>query len=330
MTTAINPSRRTALLAIASTASALAAPWAFAADSDRPISLVVGYAAGGSVDAIARLIASPLSKRLGQSIVVENYGGAGGSIGASRVAKARPDGYTLMVGSGSEVAIAWAVNPTLQYNGLKDLAPIGLISTSPMVLVGNNGIPAKDMAGLIQYGKAHPGKLSLATSGVGTPQHLLLEYMNRKLAMDILHVPYRSAASIIQDVIGGRVNLSILTLSTAQPYIASKQLQAYAVTGDTAAPALPGVPPITQTPELKGEIFDLWFGLLAPVGIPDTQVTRLNEALNEVLQQPEVREALEKQGMTASAGTAADFGTYINADSQKYQKIIKEAGIVVN
>jgi tripartite-type tricarboxylate transporter receptor subunit TctC len=329
MTSPLNRSRRSALITIACCASALAVPRVFAADSDKPISLMVGYAAGGSVDAIARLIAGPLSQRLGQPIVVENYGGAGGSIGASRVAKAPADGSTLMVGSGSEVAIAWAVNPSLPYNGLKDLQPIGLISASPMVLVGNNKLPARDLASLIQYGKTHPGKLSLATSGVGTPQHLLLEYMNRKLGMDILHVPYRSAASIIQDVIGGRVDLSILTLSTAQPYIESKQLQAYAVTGESPAAALPGVPSITQTPELRGKIFDLWFGLLAPAGLPAAQVTRINKALNEVLQLPEIRQALEKQGMIASPGTAAEFAAYTRADSEKYQKIIKQANIVV-
>jgi tripartite-type tricarboxylate transporter receptor subunit TctC len=324
------PSRRVVIAALLATAALVETSPARAAWPDKPITLVVGYAAGGSVDAVARLVSTPLSKRLGQPIVIENTGGAGGALGATRVAKAPADGYTLMVGSGSEVAIAWATNPNLKYNGLTDLAPVGLISTSPMVLVGNNTVAAPDMAGLLQYGKANRGKLSLATSGVGTPQHLLLEYVNRKAGADILHVPYRSAASIVQDVIGGRVDLSILTLSTAQPFIASGQLRAYAVTGDEPAAALPGVPAITKSPALKGEVFDLWFGMLAPAGVPAGIIARVNTELNEVLKQPEVREALVKQGMSVAAGTPAQFGAYIKADSQKYQKIIKEAGIVVN
>jgi tripartite-type tricarboxylate transporter receptor subunit TctC len=327
--TSSNIARRTLLAALPAAALVHVAP-AWAAWPEKSITLVVGYAAGGSVDAVARLIATPLSKRLGQSIVIENLGGAGGALGASRVAKAPADGYTLMVGSGSEVAIAWATNPNLKYNGLTDLAPIGLISTSPMVLVGNKTVPPTDMAGLLQYGRANRGKLSLATSGVGTPQHLLLEYINRKASTDILHVPYRSAASIVQDVIGGRVDLSILTLSTAQPFITSGQLRAYAVTGNEPVASLPGVPAITQNAALKDEIFDLWFGLLAPAGVPATTIARLNSELNEVLKQPDVREALAKQEMAVSPGTAAEFGAYVKTDSDKYQKIIKQAGIVVN
>lgn len=330
MKTSTKASRRVAIAALLSTACVFGMTPAWAAWPEKPITLVVGYAAGGSVDAVARLISTPLSRRLGQSIVIENLGGAGGALGATRAAKSPADGYTLMVGSGSEVAIAWATNPNLKYNGLTDLAPVGLISTSPMVLVGNKTVPASDMAGLLQYGTTHRGKLSLATSGVGTPQHLLLEYINRKTSTDILHVPYRSAASIVQDVIGGRVDLSILTLSTAQPFIASGQLRAYAVTGNEPAAALPGVPAITKTPALKDEVFDLWFGLLAPAGVPSEIIARVNTELNEVLKQPELREALLKQGMSVSPGTPAQFGAYIKADSQKYQKIIREAGIVVN
>lgn len=322
---------RRAVLAMATAAlSSTFAPAASAAWPEKSITLVVGYAAGGSVDAMARLIGTPLSQRLGQPIVIENVGGAGGAIGAARVARAPADGYTFMVGSGSEVAIAWAVNPSLKYNGLTDLAPVGLISTSPMVLVGNKGVPASNLAGLLQYGKANRGKLSMATSGVGTPQHLLLEYINRKTGTDILHVPYRSASSIVQDVVGGRVELSILTLTTALPFIQSGQLQAFAVTGKEGSSALPGVPPLTQYPLLKDDAFDLWFGLLAPAGVPAATIERVNKELNAVLQQPDVIDALKKQGMSVGAGTAAQFGAYIKADSAKYQKIIKEAAISVN
>jgi tripartite-type tricarboxylate transporter receptor subunit TctC len=323
-------SRRTVLALVATALSFAMAPAASAAWPEKPITLIVGYAAGGSVDAMARLIATPLSQRLGQPIVVENQGGAGGAIGAARTARAAGDGYTMMVGSGSEVSIAWAVNPSLKYNGLTDLAPVGLISTSPMVLVGNKGVPASNLNSLLQYSKANRGKLTMATSGIGTPQHLLLEYIDRKTGADILHVPYRSASSIVQDVIGGRVDLSILTLSTALPFISSGQLQAFAVTGKEKSAALPGVPPLAQHQLLKEDAFDLWFGLLAPSGVPRAIIERVNKDLNAVLQQPDVVDAMKKQGMSVGAGTPAQFGAYIKADSAKYQKIIKEAGISVN
>lgn len=305
-------------------------PAALAAWPEKPITFVVGYAPGGSVDAVARLVSTQLSKKLGQPIVIENLAGAGGSIGAARVVRSAPDGYTFLIGSGSEVAIAWAVNPNIKYNGLTNLAPVGLIAKSPMVLVGNKDVPATDLKGLMQYSKANKGKLSLATSGIGTPQHLLLEYINRKTSADILHVPYRASASIVQDVIGDRVNLSILTLSTAQPFIESGQLRAYAVTGDKPAAALPNLPTLSQVETLKNDSFDLWFGILAPAGVAASTIDRVNRELNDVLAQPEVRVALAKQGMEVAAGTPAQFGAYIKADSSKYQKIIKDAGIVVN
>lgn len=328
--TSTSIARRTLIAAGAAVLSLGLMPFAHAAWPEKPITIVVGYAAGGSVDAVARLISTPLSQRLGQSVVIENVGGAGGAVGAAKVARASTDGYTFMVGSGSEVAIAWAVNPALKYNGLNDLAPVGLISTSPMVLVGNKSVPANTLSALLQYGKANRGKLSLATSGVGTPLHLLLEYINRKTGTDILHVPYRSASSIIQDVIGGRVDLSILTLSTALPFISSGQLQAFAVTGKEAAPALPAVPPLAQQATLQEDAFDLWFGMLAPAGVPQPLIDRMNKELNAVLQQPDVIDALKKQGMTPSSGTVGQFGSYIRADSAKYQRIIKDAGITVN
>lgn len=305
------------------------APAAYAAWPEKPITLVVGYAAGGSVDAMARMVAQPLSERLGQPVVIENVGGAGGAIGAARVARSAPDGYTLMVGSGSEVAIAWAVNPSLKYNGLTDLTPIGLISTSPMVLVANSGVAVSTLDELLAYAKAHPGKLSLATSGVGTPQHLMLEYMNRRAGIDILHVPYRSASSIATDVIGGRVDLSILTLSTALPFIETGKMKSLAVTGTSASPLLPKVPTLSGNARLKGADFDLWFGLLAPGGLPAPMVERLHRELQAVLQRPDVQDSIRKQGMQAATMTSAQFADYVRADSAKYQRIIKDADITV-
>lgn len=331
MLSSIRPSLgRSVLKFLVGAASLAAASSAWAAWPEKPITLVVGYAAGGSVDAVARLVSAPLAERLGQSIVIENVGGAGGSIGATRTAQSAPDGYTFMIGSGSEVAIAWAVNPALKYNGLVDLAPVGLISTSPMVLVGNSKLPVNDLNGLLALAGTKADGLSLATSGVGTPQHLLLEYVNKKTGANILHVPYRSASSILQDVIGGRVDMSILTLSTALPYISSGQLKAFAVTGREPVDTLPGVAPLTQNAKLKDDVFDLWFGMLAPKGVDESIIKKMNQELNAVLQEPKVVRDLKKQGMAVAAGTPAEFGAYIKADSAKYQNIIKDAGITVS
>lgn len=314
-----------ALMAMGLTPPAFSATWPV-----KPITLYVGYAPGGSVDAMARLVQPELAKRLGQPVVIENIGGAGGTIGAARAARAPTDGYTFLVGSGSEVAIAWAVNPSLKYNGLKDFAPVGLISSSTLVLVGNPSVPAKDFASLIQYSKANRDKLSLATSGVGTPQHLLLEYINNKTGGEILHVPYRSASTIVQDVIGGRVDLSLLTLSTALPFVQSGKLRAYAITTEASEPSLPGIPSISSLPELKGESFDVWFGLLAPTGTPSHVIERMNSELNSVLQLPEVQAGLRKQAMHVVPGTSSQFSDFVKKDSAKYQRIVKESKIVVN
>ncbi len=291
--------------------------------------MVVSYNAGGSVDYVARLIAPALSQRLGQAIVIENVGGASGAIGAGRVVRSASDGYTLMLGSGSEVAIAWAVNPSLKYNGITDLTPISLIGTSPMVLVGNTTVPARTLDELLAYSKAHPGKLNLATSGVGTPQHLLLEYINRRTGSNIVHIPYRSASSILTDVLGDRVDLSILTLTTALSYLKSGKLQGYAVTGANASPILPKLLPLGKHTKLSGANFSHWFGLLAPAGLPGPITERIHRELAVVLQQPNIRDSLRKQGIDIAPSTPAQFAEFVKADSTKYQHIIKEADISV-
>lgn len=302
---------------------------AAAAWPNKPITMVVSYGAGGSVDYIARLLAPKLAQRLGQEIIVKNVGGAAGSIGATQVAKSAPDGYTLMLGSGSEVAIAWAVNPDLKYNGLEDLAAIALVGTSPMVIVGNTEVPAKNLDGLLDHARANPGALSLATSGVGTPQHLLLEYINRRAKVDVLHVPYRSAGSILSDVMGGRVDLSILTLTTALAQLEGGKLQAYALTGKDRMDVLAGTPVLEENAALKGADFSLWFGLLAPKGTPEDIVDRLNREVNALLEDPSIQKSLKEQGLGAGGGTPDAFADFIKKDSEKYQQIIKSANIVV-
>lgn len=301
-----------------------------AAYPDKPINLIVGYGAGGSVDYIARKVAAGLEKQLGRQVVVQNFGGASGSIGAGKVVNAVPDGYTLLLGSGSEVAIAWQVNPALQYNGLKNLTPIALIATSPMVLLGNNQLSVNNLNELIEYSKKSPTNMTMATSGVGTPQDLLRAYINNTANTKIENIPYRSAQSIFTDVISGRVDLSILTLSSALPYMASNQLKGFAVTGSKRSDAVPNLPTLAENKDLAGANFGLWFGLLGPANLPKNIVEKLNKAVGEVVKDPALIADFKKQDLLIETGSANDFSGFVKTDADKYKNIIDKNNIRVN
>lgn len=326
----INFSRRVAWRGvIAACAMSCMTGLAFGAWPERPISLIVSYPAGGSVDYVARLIAPALGKKLGQQVIIENVSGAAGTIGAARVAAAKRDGYTLMLGSGSEVSIAPVINTGLRYDGLKDLAPVALVGTSPMVLVGGNGIGPKTLDDLIRYAKANPGKLSLATAGVGSPQHLLLEFINRQAGIDITHIPYRGAGPILNDVIAGRTELSILTLTTVLSQIEAGNLRGYAVTGKARALLLPNVPTLEENVALKGADFSLWFGVLAPQGVSEQIALQVNAAVRAALEQQDVKDGLKSQGIESVPGTSKAFAEFVKADSEKYRRIVKTANISI-
>ena len=321
--------RKVFLCCSAAIAVAYAAPGQ-AAYPDKPINLIVGYGAGGSVDYIARKVAAGLEKQLGRQVVVQNFGGASGSIGAGKVVNAAPDGYTLLLGSGSEVAIAWQVNPALQYNGLKDLAPIALVATSPMVLLGNNKLSVNNLNELIAHSKSSSQGFTMATSGVGTPQDLLRAYINNAAGTKIENIPYRSAQSIFTDVISGRVDLSILTLSSALPYIASNQLKGFAVTGSKRSDALPNLPFLAENKDLAGANFGLWFGLLGPANLPKNIAEQLNKAVAEVTKDPALIADFKKQDLLIETGSVKDFTVFVKADADKYKSIIDKNNIRLN
>lgn len=294
---------------------------------DKPITLIVGYTPGGSLDLISRIIAPELGKRLGQSVIVENIGGAGGTIGANKVVIAKPDGYTLMLASGSEVSIARLTNPAVPYDGSKDLAPITLTSVEPMVLIGNKSLPAKNIEQLLTLAKSKPGRLTYASSGVGTPLNLAGELMKQLGHVNITHVPYRGAASMSNDLLGGQVNLGVFALSSALPFIKSGQVTVYGVTSAKRSPLAPNIPALAEDPVLKNMDMGLWFGIMGPRGLPAPIIQRLNTELHSVLAMPSVQQKLNQQGVTVQVEGPDAFAKFIRAETAKYKAIVDAAGL---
>ncbi len=293
----------------------------------KPITLVVGYTAGGSVDLVARTVAPELGKRLGQSVVIENLGGAGGTIGAQKVVKAEADGYTLLMGSGSEVSIARLTNQAVRYDGEKDLAPITFVGTQPMVLVGKLQLPAKDANELIALAKAKPGSLSYASSGVGTPLNLAGELIKQQGKVNITHVPYKGASAMATDLLGGQIDLAVMVLSSALPHIQAGRVRAYGVTEARRASVAPNVPALAETPALKGVDMGVWFGLMAPKATPTPIIDRLNTEMQAVLAMPDVRKKLAEAGVEVSPANPAQFGSFVKRETGKYRAIVQAADI---
>lgn len=294
----------------------------------RPITLIVPYTAGGSVDFVARLVATKLGERLKQSVVIENVSGAGGAIGVAKAVNAAPDGYTLVVGPDSVIAIGKLVNPAaFKFDPLKDLAPVGMLNTAPMVLVARPGFPAKDFAEFVTLAKANPGKYSYATSGVGTVLQLAMELLKERTGIFVTHIPYRGGAQIANDVIGNQVDLAMLVSASATPHINSKSLKAFGVTGGKRLESLPDVPAFGEMPGLKGYAMVSWTGVFAPAQTPPAIVARLNQELNAVLQEADVRTKLREQGALPGSGTAEDLGRFAQEEFARNQKIVRAANI---
>jgi tripartite-type tricarboxylate transporter receptor subunit TctC len=294
----------------------------------RPITIIVPFSAGGSVDVSARLVAQRLGERLKQSVVIENLAGAGGTIGVAKTAAAPPDGYTLVMGADSPVAIARLINPAaVRYDALKDLAPVGLVNTAPMVLVARPGLPANTLAEVIKLAQAQPGKLSYATSGIGTVLHLAMELIKDQAQVFITHVPYRGGAQIVTDVVGNQVDLAMLVSVTATPNVLARKMKAIAVTDDKRLPTLPDVPTVAETPGFKGFDVVAWTGLFAPAHTPAAIVDRLNHELNEILKSDEMRAKMQEQGAIGGSGSPAEFARFVQREQERYARVVKAANI---
>jgi tripartite-type tricarboxylate transporter receptor subunit TctC len=294
----------------------------------KPITLIVPYSAGGSVDYNTRLVATKLGERLKQSVVIENVTGAGGAIGVAKAVNAPPDGYTLVAGPDSAIAIGKLVNPAaFKFDPLKDLAPVGMLNTAPMVLVARPGLPAGSFAEFVKLAKAAPGKYNYATSGVGTVLQLAMELLKERTGIFVTHVPYRGGAQIATDVIGNQVDLAMLVSTSAIPHVTGNRLKALGVTGAKRLDALPNVPAFDEMPGLKGYSMVSWTGIFAPAATPPATVKRLNEELNAVLKDPEVRAKLQEQGALPGSGSAEELGKFVQTEYARNQKIVQAANI---
>ncbi len=294
----------------------------------RPITLIVPYAAGGNVDAVARGIVPELSKRLGQQVVVENVAGAGGIIGTDRAARAAPDGHTLLLSVESTIVIAKMVSPSVvKYDGLTDFAPITLLSSAPLVLVGKPSLPANNLDELVKLLRAQPGKFNYATSGVGTSLHVAGEMFNQRGKVQITHVPYKVGAQIVTDLMGDQIDLAMLPIPLTSEQVRSGKVKAFGVTQPVRSSALPDVPSMDEHPDLKGVDVTVWFGVFAPARTDPAIVARLHRELTEVLKDEALRVRFTTFGMRTLGTGPAEFARFLADEQTKFSAIVKAGNI---
>ncbi len=297
-----------------------------AAYPNRPITLVVTVPPGGAADFVARLIGAKLAEALGQAIVIQNKGGASGTIATEGVAKAKPDGYTILQNAISTHGIGPHLFAQLPYDPVKDFAPIGLIAKIPLVLVVHQDVPAKTVADVIALAKAQPGKLAYASPGNGGAPHLTAELFRSLTGTNILHVPYKGSGPAVADLSEGRVQMMFDGLPAFLPFIQSGKLRPIASAAPERNKLLPELPTFDEL-GLKGMHVALWYGLVAPAGTPAPIVERLNTELNKVLALPAVREAFAKQSVDAAPGTPAEFAAFMQSEMDRWGKVVKDADI---
>ena len=295
---------------------------------ERPIRLIVPFSPGGTSDLLGRVVGQGLADGLGTTVVVDNRGGAGGTLGAALGAKASPDGYTLLV---SHVGLA--VNETLYskkpYNALTDLVPISRLGETPGAVVVSNALPAKSIEELIALAKKQPGKLNASSAGVGSAAHLALALLENTSGTKFNHVPFKGGGPSMIAIVAGQVDLSIPAYPTAVPHIKAGKLRIVAVTGATREPTAPNVPTVAES-GVPGYEFTIWFALYAPSGTPQAIVTRLNQELVKALAEPDMREKLARAGVNAGSSTPQALGKYLRAEVAKWAKVVKAAGIPIN
>ena len=318
-----HPTRLTAavLLAAAALLPALANAQSY---PNRPIKLVVGYAAGGGTDIIGRLAAQYLSIRMNQPVVVENKPGAGGNIATEAVAKAAPDGYTLLLAV-NNVTINPYIYKKMEVDVARELRGIGIIANSPIVLSGANNSPFKNLAELIAYAKQNPGKISYGTPGVGTPQHLAVELLNSMAGLNMVHVPYKGSAPALGDLMGGQIQLNSAAINSAQPLIRAGKIHGLAVADAKRVAALKELPAVGEV--VKGYAVSLWYGIMAPAQTPNNIVNKLSEELRKAVAMPEMAEKMVAQGYENAICTPEEMDATVRADLIKWAKVVKSAGI---
>jgi tripartite-type tricarboxylate transporter receptor subunit TctC len=312
-----------ALAGVVAAGTAMAQPY-----PSRPVTLIVPFAAGGATDVEARQLAEFMSKSLGQPIVVENALGAGGNIGARLVARAKPDGYTLLFGTTSTFAINPATYKSLGYDPLTSFAPVARVLDAPLLLVVHPSVPVKSVKDLINFAKSNPGKLNYGSSGVGTPMHVATEMFRTQTGVNLVHVPYRGGSQSVQDVVAGQLHVLFENPMTLMPLVQDGKLRALAMTGDTRNPLAPEVPTMQES----GVEFVVTMikGVVAPAGTPPEIVQRLNAAINEGLRSGRMREVVARSGGELRPDTPENFRRFIATELKKWAKVAEVAGIRVD
>jgi tripartite-type tricarboxylate transporter receptor subunit TctC len=323
----LNASRRHCLAAAVSLAAI--GPLSVMAQSDypqKPIRIIVGYPPGGSVDMAARVLADVLSARLQATVVVENLSGAAGTVAAQKVVSSPADGYTLLAGSSNEMAATGQVNPTQKYDPLRDLTPIGLLATAPVMLVASPKVGIKSLVEFIAQARKSPGRYSYGSSGVGSTLHFAGELVKQRAGLFMTHIPYRGTAPLTNDLIGGAIEFAMMSPTAAAPFIQSGRLIGLGVTSAQRFPGTPDVPALSEHPSLKGYEMAGWFALAAPKGLPPAITQRLRAALQEGLKDPAIRKRLQEGGAIPAAGQE-DIIAVMREDSARYAALVKFANV---
>jgi tripartite-type tricarboxylate transporter receptor subunit TctC len=294
----------------------------------RPIRMIVPFPAGGPTDAIARIISDRLGAVLGQSIVVDNRGGAGGSLGAKAVATADPDGYTILITPGGALTIAPAVHKNIGYDPAQAFVPVGLLTESPLILVVHADLPVRSLAEIVAYAKANPGKISWGSQGFATTTHLLVELFKLEAGVNVVHVPYRGTAPVLAAILAGEVQVVADASTTILPHIQSGKLRPLAIAGPRRIAQLPDVPSAQEAgfPSLQAPF---WLGVVTPAGTPPDIITKLNAAFRDSLAAPETRARLAHLGAEIKTGTPAEFGKLLADETAKWTAVVKAANISV-
>ena len=320
---------RRGLLAAAAACALLPGLAAAQAYPSKPITIIVPFAAGGTTDILARIIAQGMGAELGQSVVVDNRAGAGGNIGGQVAARAPADGYTLFMGTVGTHAINAALYKKMPFDPIKDFAPLTRVANVPNLLVANPAQPFKTVPELIAYAKANPGKINFGSSGSGSSIHLSGELFKSMAKVDMQHVPYKGSAPAVTDLLGNQIAIMFDNMPSAIQHVRSGKLRAIAVTTAKRSPELPDVPTIAEA-GVPGYEATSWFGMFAPAATPAPVVAQLNAAIVKVLAQPDIRKKLAEQGAEAAGETPAQFADFIQKESVKWGRVVKESGASVD
>ncbi|OZI18557.1 ABC transporter substrate-binding protein [Bordetella genomosp. 9] len=312
-------------LSAAAVALAVLPGLALSAYPEKPITLIVPWAAGGSTDILARLLAQHMSTSFGQSVVVENRSGASGNIGSAFVARSKPDGYTLLIGSMSTHTMNQALYATMPFDGVKDFSPIAELALVTNTMVINPEVPAKNVAEFIAYAKAHPGAVAYASAGAGSTNHLSAALFQKATGVQMVHIPYRGGAPAVLDTVAGRTQLLFSAGTQTLPHVKSGKLRLLAVTEDKRSPLLPDVPTVAET--VPGYELAVWYGAFGPAGMDPALVQKLNTEINRILALPDVQKQMGDIGVQVLQTTPAGFQKTLEQDADKYGKLVRELGI---